>query len=1000
MAPDQKPVVRILIFVIILFSFTHLSADAVTPAFVPGEPGLSYRYVETFGETGVPYSTDEDHIFSPEGLDVDASGNLWIAETLGKRVMQFGSDGTLLASLGKAATDEVDENNFCEPSEVTVDNTGNIWVADRCAARVVKYDPNGKYLGQLGATWEGGTDNDHFAFPIGITFDSHNNIYVSDEFNHRIQVFDSSGVYSTTIGVTEVAGSDNTHLRNPYRMAIDGDDRLYVADMYNHRVQIFNPNHTYLATLGITGECGDGSDNDHLCEPRGVAVDANRIYIAEALGNRIQIYDRTSLTYLATLASSVSGKADFWWPGDVAVDQAGNVYVADTNHHRVQMFDNSLAYVRTFGTTGVPYLTDSYHYFSPFSVAVNAAGNIALVEPGGERLVVFAADGEPLFVIGEAGVPGDDNEHFNNPQGVTFGLDGNLYVADASGTRIQIFSSNGTYVSTIGFGKGTGEHEFNESRKVAIDHNGNIYVSDYFNHRVQIYDSDLTYMATLGVTGEPGSDNDHFNYPQDVKVDASGNIYVADSENHRVQKFNSDYAWEMTLGVTGECGDDFEHLCNPFGLAVDGLGRIFVADTGNARIQVFDASGAYLTTVGGEYNDGSGDLKNPNGVEIDAKGNLYIADTGNHRIQKFAPGVPGWRQVNLNGFGDRQNGSITSLATYNGELYAGTLKLDTTGAQLWRSSDSLTWTSLMTDGFGNPENTGIDHLLEFASNLYAGTWNESNGGEVWRSPNGQDWTRVVSKGFGDPTNQEVACFVVFNDQLYASTVSDSGAHGTELWRSSSGNPGTWGRVVANGFNDDAGNAAILSLQVFNGFLYAGTWNGTTGGEVWRSSNGAVWTQVNPDGFGTSDNQAVTALVSFQGYLYAATRGTPGVSGDQVWRCQVCDGSDWKKVVNNGFGNNETGRPAALQVVGNVLYLVAGNEATGAEVWRTVNGTKWDQIGFAGLGDSNNRQTYVGNSIGVFKDRLFIGLRNYANGGEVWSYTGFPIYLPFTVQNAP
>lgn len=1001
MIPIERPIIRVLIFTIILFGFTHISAAAVTPAVEPGKPGLSYRYVETFGKTGVPFTTDASHLFSPEGVDVDVDGNLWVAETLGGRAMQFNSTGSLLMSIGQAGSIETNEYDFCEPSEAATDNTGNIWVVDRCAARVVKYDSDGNYLDQLG-TGESGTDNDQFGFPIGIAFDSHDNIYVSDEFNHRVQVFDSSGTYSTTIGLTDDPGPGNAQLRNPYRMAIDVDDRLYVADMYNNRVQIFDAGHTYLATLGVsgeTGDCGDPSDYDHLCEPRGVAVDDSHIYVADAIGNRVRIYERASFAHQATLNGSVSGEADFYWPGDVAVDQGGNIFVADTYNHRVQMFDSSLAYVRTFGTTRVPYLTDGYHFNGPISVAVNAAGEIGLVEPSGHRLILLDASGEPLSVIGEAGIPGGDNEHFSNPQGVTFGPDGNIYVADAWNPRIQIFGPDGSYLDTISFTQGSGDYQFNEPRKVAVDFNGNLYVSDYFNHRVQIYDSNLTYVKTLGVTGEPGSDNDHFNYPGDVKVDASGNIYVVDTENHRVQKFNSSYVWQMTLGVTGECGDDFEHFCNPFGMAVDGLGRIFVADSGNARIQVFDASGAYLTTVGGDYDDGNGDLRYPNGVDVDSRGNLYIADTNNHRIQKFAPGVPGWRQANINGFGDRQNGAIFSLASYNGELFAGTANESGNGAQLWSSSDGKTWSSIMVDGFGNTSNRGIDHLLEYNGYLYAGTWaDEVNGGEVWRSQNGRDWSLVASGGFDNVTNSEVHHFVAFKDQLYATTWSSTDSHGTELWRSSTGNPGSWSKVAFNGFNNDANNAVALSLHVFNGYLYAGTWNTTTGGEVWRSSNGTTWTQVNVDGFGTADNLGVSALTDFNGYLYAATRGTPGIVGDQIWRCQVCDVSDWVKVVDNGFENNETSDSAALQVVNGFLFLAAGNQSTGIEVWRTMNGTDWDQVGFAGFGDSNNCQPYWGNSIGVFKDRLFIGVANWANGGEIWMYNGYPVYLPFMVQN--
>jgi len=387
-------------------------------------------------------------------------------------------------------------------------------------------------------------------------------------------------------------------------------------------------------------------------------------------------------------------------------------------------------------------------------------------------------------------------------------------------------------------------------------------------------------------------------------------------------------------------------------------------------------------------------------VDVDSSGNVYVADRHNHRIQKFAPDVPGWFQVNINGFGDRWNYDILSLAGFGNSLYAGTLNFNT-GAQLWRRGSP--WTAVTTDGFGNSYNVGIDHLIDFNGKLYAGTWaDEVNGGEVWRSGTGNpgDWERVVSGGFGDATNAEIFRFAEFNNQLYATTWSYTDTHGLEIWRSSTGSGGDWTRVVSNGFNGDANNIGTLALDVFNGYLYAGTYNGLTGGEVWRSSTGnsGEWAQVNADGFDAdAGNYGVTALTAFDGYLYGSTAHSSG-AGAEVWRCQVCDdASDWEKVVDNGFGNANTGYAPALEVFDGYLYLVVGNSATGMEVWRTADGTNWEQVGFAGFGDSNNRGPYWDNSVTVFNDNLYVGTWNYANGGEVWQLLHY-VYLPLILKN--
>lgn len=355
--------------------------------------------------------------------------------------------------------------------------------------------------------------------------------------------------------------------------------------------------------------------------------------------------------------------------------------------------------------------------------------------------------------------------------------------------------------------------------------------------------------------------------------------------------------------------------------------------------------------------------------------------------------VADWTQVNTDGFGDPTNKGIMSLAGFGNSLYAGTWNSDT-GAQLWRMGSA--WSAVTTDGFGNSYNMGIDHLIEFKGNLYAGTWaDQVNGGEVWRSSNGTDWSRVASGGFGDPTNAEVFRFAVFNNQLYAATLSYTGTHGAEIWRTSSGDSGSWSQAVVNGFGD-ADNSDILSLEEFDGYLYAGTWKTATGGEVWRSNDGTIWTQVNVEGFGSSDNWAVISFAAFGGYLYAGTYNDS--TGGQVWRCGACNGSDWNEVVGNGFGDAKN-MVFALITFDNALYVVTGDRTlnTEMEVWRTRDGTTWEQVNPDGFGDSNNCAPYWDNSVAVFNDSLYVGTLNSASGGELWQLL-HQVFLPLTLKN--
>ncbi len=743
-----------------------------------GQTGLSFRYEETFGVTEQAYISDSTHHNYPYGVGTDGT-YVWVAELPGRRAIKYASDGTYQGvQIGNAGHDTYQDQTIWRAIDVAVDSSGNVWIADSSPSHVLKFDANGDFLMELGETWTYGTDNDHFGRPVSIAFDSSGNIYVSDGTetwtggNQRIQIFDSSGNYLNTIGETGVAGSDNNHFYDPHHIVIDDNNYLYVADFSNHRIQIFNVSNplspVYLTTLGVSSV--SGSDNEHFNQPTGVAVDSNYIYVSDQSNRRIQIFNRTTGTFIATIGTGSwgTGNNEFKKPTDVAIDSAGSVYVADKTNNRVQQFDSDWDYVRTFGVTGVPYLTDGYHYNGPNGLAVTSDGEQYIMEGWGHRLVKIDANGDPLWTIGEAGVNGDDNQHFAWAGDVALDNNGNVYVADKANHRVQIFTSGGSYIATMGASgiSGTSNNQFDNPFGLTIAPNDYIYVADRDNHRIQIFDEERNFVGTLGETGVGGTDNSHFILPEDVAVDGIGNIYVADSRNHRVQVYDAGRNYIRTLGVTGDVGDDFGHFYGPHRLAVDAKNNLYVIDTWNSRVQVFDVDGAYLTTIGGSNGARTGQLDEPYGIALDIEGNVYVANRGNSRIQKFASGVPGWQQVNINGFGYRTNQLLSALTPFGGQLYAGTRNYDT-GAQLWRQSPGLAWTAVFTDGLGDANNVGVEHLIEFNGYLYAGIYNSingggSNGGQIWRSDTGNqgDWQKVASGGFTSTNNADMWLLVL------------------------------------------------------------------------------------------------------------------------------------------------------------------------------------------------------------------------------------------------
>lgn len=991
--------------------------EEVGNAAIPlGQPGLSFRYVQTFGVTEEPYPVDTSHLNGAAGLLMDASNRLYVAEGNGHRVLRFNALGANDLVLGHAGLPWHHDDYLSWPRDVAVDASGNIWVVFSPAVK--KFAPSGNPLLTIPRTdpWQSGNDNYHFDDPRGIAFDSLGRLFVSDTGNHRIQVYDVSGsspVHVLTIGVTSQPRSDNTGFNGPHHIAFDGSGQLYVVDAGNYRVQRCTrnpgPPETWTCTtfFGVTGQ--EGSDLSHLSrDARGIAIRGNDVFITDSANYRVL---KCNLSGNCSHFAGTTGErgwdnAHFWWPEDVAVDSSGNVYVSDWDNHRVQVFNSGGTYSRTIGVTRVPYVTDNVHLNNPWGIAVAPDGSMYVTERRGYRVVKLNAAGVQQWAVGQAGVYGSDNNHFGDwwagPEGKpAVDAAGRIYVPDMGNHRIQVFNPDGTYFTTFG-SYGDGNDQFDCPGGVAISPvNGDILVADSNNHRVQIYTSAFVYKATLGVLDETGTDNHHFNWPKDVAVDASGNIYVADVENRRVQKCtlsSTNYTCSTFVGETGVFGDDFGHLL-PLSIAVDGSGRVYVADDWNNRIQVFDSTGAYLTTIGGAWGSNTGQLRGPSGVAVDSAGNVYVADRDNHRIQKFAPGVPGWKQVNINGFGDRNNWTANRMSVFGGYLYVSTDN-EVTGGEVWRTTNGTEWNQVDLDGFGIISNTGVRIGEVLNGYLYAGTKNQATGGEIWRSIDGLNWTQVVSGGFGDSNNYIVERVIVFSNTLYATTNND--VTGAGVWKSSTGNPGSWTQCNVDGFGD-SNNTSLWAAAVFSDHLYVATaqWGNTyTGVEVWRCAicDGSDWSQVNTDGFGDPENRSPW-IRPFNGYLYVTSRNVN--TGAQIWRCAKCDGSDWEQVVSNGFGDiNNVGSSFMIEFDG-YLYAGMSNEVTGVEVWRTTDGIHWSQTNIDGFGDSNNTDIWSG---AVFNNRLFLGTRNDAgwaspaNGGEVWMFLHKQVYLPLVLRN--
>lgn len=1000
-----------------------------------GDPGTVYQYEASIGTLGEPYPIDDEHYSVAAGLGMDSDDNLFMVEETGFRLWKNPQNYPSYDWVVGTPGNPWHHDQFMSyPGDVAVEpGSGHVWVIMNTSLK--EFDTDGNFIQTYPAEnpWEWGYDNDHLGGrPLGVAFDLTGRLFVADSNNQRIQVFHFNSdpipapVWEASIGESQVAHDDDLGFDWPTRIALDSSNNLYVMDTRNNRVQLCTEDISGWACntfFGHTHEWGAPDDPDRLAYAVGIAIDptTDDVFIADSSNSRILKCTPGIPTSCETFAEgngTLGG--DFIFVNDVVIDSSGFVYATD--NHRLQTFDSAGNFVSVVGTTGVPYVMTTDHYNMPVGIDVDADGNLLIAEELGRRLIKTDSAGNQLWTIGDpnSGGGGDYEFGFNGLQAnPAFAPDGSIFVSDQDNNRVVVYDEAGNFIASFG-GWGQGQWEFDGPAGIAtrpVEDHYETFIVDTWNQRVQVYD-DHGYKTTIGWTRVSGLDDRHLNNPRDVAVTDDGIVYIADSDNQRIVKCTSldGYSYDCSTfyGVTAESRSDsdyFVHLNYPNSVDVDADGRVFVSDLWAERIQVIGPDGRYLTTIGMAWGPddtsagdiGTGKFRDPRGVAIDSQGNVWVADQYNQRIQKFSPGVDGWHQINLNGFGWTGTTAIGSAANFLNQVYSGT---DTNwGAQIWRT-DPLNPHPEVTvyGGFQNWDNRGIDHMLEYKGQLYASTYNyytdefgnqQSNGGQIWRSPTGDfgDWYSVVLNGSGnifsgDPSNNEfMRLFTLTSPDRICATTWTDGSHAAQIWCSRTGDFSSWSSLL--GSNDgfgDASNITFMANAVHNGATYLGTYNTASGGEIWRTlNNGSTWTQVNEDGFGDGDNTFIAALAEFNGYLYAATHHNPG-AGAEVWRCLVCDNSDWEQVIDNGLGDPTTRRMPGLESINGRLILTIGNPNIGLQVLASESGDSgtWNKIAPDGFGDGNATVSYFDNALMGVNGHVFIGtIMSSGNGAETW-----------------
>ena len=360
----------------------------------------------------------------------------------------------------------------------------------------------------------------------------------------------------------------------------------------------------------------------------------------------------------------------------------------------------------------------------------------------------------------------------------------------------------------------------------------------------------------------------------------------------------------------------------------------------------------------------------------------FFALASGNREHYLVPAIPAWQQVNSNGFGDPQAPEVSALEAFNGYLYAGTYNPVNPapgqlydGARIFRSSDGVTWIPVTQPGFGNTHDIAPPAILDFLvfnNYLYAGT-GRGNASQVWRTSNGTTWAPMDVTGFSDADNVAVDVLAEYGGKIYAGVTNQ--VNGAQVWSSFTGDNNTWSRVAPKVLGTEP--ASVTGMVEFDGALYAAV-ESAAPAQIWQTYGGA-WTTIVSDGFGESNTTLTGGMEVFNGYLYVGAGNTS--SGAQLWR--TSNGNTWQKVLTPAFGDMNNQQVEMVSVFGNQLYISLQNEATGIEIWRSADVVNWEQVNQDGFGDKNNTSSNASNAAAGFFGQIYVGVLNSADGGELW-----------------